>query len=47
MLIVLVWWLLRTWKLIQDSTALITQMTPSVIPSRLAIDKASSSLRWP
>ena len=43
---VLVLKLLRTWKLMHDSTALITQMTPSVIPSSAAIAIASSSLRW-
>jgi hypothetical protein len=39
-------WLLRTWKLMQGSTALMKHTMPSVIPSRSAMDLARSSYIW-
>ena len=41
-----VFMLLRTWKDMQASTALMRHTMPSVTPSRSAIERASSSFCW-
>ncbi len=39
-------WLLRTWKLMEGSTALMKHTIPSVMPSSSATDLARSSFIW-